>query len=83
MTKLKDKPKDKKVAEPKTTSSKKPSAPQKSTRTKEGKNDIGDQQRYEMIQTAAYFIAERSGFNGDLHECWVEAEKQIDKMLSK
>lgn len=55
----------------------------KGTRNKKEKPNVSDQQRYEMIKVAAYFIAERSGFVGDLHECWVQAEKQIDKMLGR
>lgn len=36
------------------------------------------EQRHAMISKAAYFIAERSGFNPALsEECWLEAEKQI------
>lgn len=62
---------------------KKPADLKKGTRSKKAKLSVSDQQRYEMIKVAAYFIAERSGFTGDLLECWVQAEKQIDKMLGK
>ena len=40
------------------------------------------QERYEMIQYAAYFIAERNGFVGDPLVFWTEAEAQIDKVKS-
>jgi len=40
--------------------------------------------RVEMIATAAYYIAERHGFQPDrAHEDWYEAEQQIDTELSK
>ena len=83
MAKTKEKPIDKKTEAPKTASSRKPAASTKITRAKKSKNDIGRHQRYEMIQTAAYFIAENNGFKGDLREFWIEAEKQIDRMLAK
>lgn len=38
--------------------------------------------RYQMIQQAAYFIAESHGFQGDSCEHWAEAERQINKQLS-
>jgi hypothetical protein len=40
------------------------------------------QARYEMIQYAAYFIAERNEFVGDPLVFWTEAEAQIDKAKS-
>ena len=43
----------------------------------------GAEQRYKMIEVAAYFIAERSGFTADPLASWAEAERQIDQMLSK
>ncbi|WP_279117627.1 DUF2934 domain-containing protein [Acidithiobacillus thiooxidans] len=30
---------------------------------------------------AAYFIAERGGFTRDGETCWLEAEREIDRML--
>ncbi|MEY2335937.1 DUF2934 domain-containing protein [Acidithiobacillus ferrianus] len=30
---------------------------------------------------ATYFIAERGGFTGDGETCWLEAEREIDRML--
>jgi hypothetical protein len=39
------------------------------------------EQRYRMIETAAYFIAERSGFQGDTTEHWRAAEQEIDLLL--
>ena len=34
-----------------------------------------------MIAEAAYFIAERSGFEGDCEAYWLVAECEIDRML--
>lgn len=47
-------------------------------RAKKTQNVQSDKDRYEMIQYAAYFIAERNGFAGDPHAFWNEAEAQIN-----
>ena len=40
------------------------------------------EQRNAMIAEAAYYIAEKNGFNADLNETyWLEAEKQIDAQI--
>jgi hypothetical protein len=40
-------------------------------------------QRYSMIQTAAYLRAEKRGFrNGDPAQDWFEAEREVDAMLN-
>jgi len=39
------------------------------------------EERHCMIAEAAYFIAERGGFAGDGETCWLEAEREIDRML--
>ena len=45
---------------------------------------ISDRERYEMIQTHAYFLAERRNFApGHEYEDWLEAERFIDGMLEK
>lgn len=44
--------------------------------------EVTPQQRYEMIQYAAYFIAKCHGFEGDPHIFWTEAEAQIDNQKS-
>ena len=40
------------------------------------------EERYRMIQDAAYFIAERHGFNGDSAYFWSLAEAEINSNLS-
>ena len=44
---------------------------------------ISAQDRYHMIDEAAYYRAEKSGFQVDPHANWVAAEKEIDELLSK
>ncbi|HEY0666027.1 MAG TPA: DUF2934 domain-containing protein [Gallionella sp.] len=39
------------------------------------------EERYRMVQTAAYFIAERCGFQGDSAAHWAAAELEITAML--
>lgn len=42
---------------------------------------IGAAERYKMVETAAYFIAERNNFAGTSADYWIAAEVQIKKML--
>ncbi len=44
---------------------------------------ISAQERYHMIDEAAYYRAEKSGFQVDPHANWVAAEKEIDELLAK
>lgn len=60
----------KKTAEKKTTV-KKAAAPKK-TSTKARK--IGAEERYRMIEVAAYYLAENNGFQGTTLDYWVAAE---------
>ena len=41
------------------------------------------EERHRMVQTAAYFIAERNGFRGDSTEHWAAAELEIASRLEK
>lgn len=41
------------------------------------------EERYRMVQTAAYFIAERNGFCGCSTGHWVSAEIEIARMLGQ
>jgi hypothetical protein len=45
------------------------------------KHKPGPEELYRMIETAAYFIAERNGFAGDSQSYWAEAEVQIKRTL--
>jgi hypothetical protein len=43
---------------------------------------IGEEDRHDMIATAAYYRAEQRGFNGGFEmEDWLAAEAEIDGML--
>jgi hypothetical protein len=41
------------------------------------------EERYRMVETAAYFIAERHGFQGRSDEHWAAAEREIAAKLDK
>ncbi|MDR2219239.1 MAG: DUF2934 domain-containing protein [Methylobacillus sp.] len=43
----------------------------------------GNEERYNMIQVAAYYLAERDQFRRNPVEYWTKAEAQIRAMLSK
>jgi hypothetical protein len=44
---------------------------------------ISQQERYHMIDEAAYYRAEKNGFQVDPHANWVAAEQEIDELLAK
>jgi len=52
-----------------------------SARTRLKGDNISNEQRNRMIETAAYFIAERNGFCSNPVEDWLTAENLIDKQL--
>ncbi|WP_455223342.1 DUF2934 domain-containing protein [Kaarinaea lacus] len=55
----------------------------KSGATKTAGKFVTPEQRYKMIAEAAYFIAEKRGFyEGDTEINWLNAEAEIDKMLT-
>jgi hypothetical protein len=45
-------------------------------------NKISAEERYRMVEVAAYFLAERNKFAGNPVGYWTTAEAQIKKMLS-
>ena len=56
------------------------SAPKKSAK----KNTVTPEERYQMIATAAYFLAEQRGFTGGYErEDWISGEAQIDAKFNK
>lgn len=71
----------KKSAAPKAAAEKKP-APKK-TSTKKTVTANSPFERYKMIEVAAYYIAEKDGFQGYAADYWVAAEKEIDKKVAK
>ena len=44
---------------------------------------ISAEERYQMIETAAYFRAERDNFQSDASQYWTQAEQEISRMLAK
>lgn len=44
---------------------------------------VSAEERYKMVQDAAYFIAERHGFNGDSAYFWTLAEAEIAAQLGE
>lgn len=57
-------------------------APAKAAPTATAKT-ISAQDRYHMIDEAAYYRAEKNGFQVDPHANWIAAEKEIDALLAK
>ncbi|WP_442586045.1 DUF2934 domain-containing protein [Methylophilus sp.] len=66
------KPAAKKTASKTTTSSKKSSSP----------SIVTSADRLQMIEVAAYYIAEQHGFSGPSADHWLAAEKKIDSKLN-
>lgn len=44
---------------------------------------VSPEERFKMIEQAAYFRAEKHGFQVDPHANWVAAEKEVDTILAK
>lgn len=74
-------PKAKAVQKP---AAKKPAAkmPAAKAAVVEKKPAITPEQRYKMIEEAAYYIAERHGFSGDSAYFWSLAEAEINTKLN-
>ena len=77
-----------KKAAPKAAAAKKPAAkaapaaPVAKAAPAAKKPELSPEQRYQMIQDAAYFIAERHGFSGDSAYFWSLAEAEINAKLT-
>lgn len=50
-------------------------------KTRPAATDYSSEHRYRMVETTAYFIAERNGFQGDSAEHWSAAESEIARLL--
>ena len=48
-----------------------------------GKNQMSAEERYRMVEVAAYFLAERNHFKGNPVEYWTQAEAQISNLLGQ
>ena len=60
----------------------KKSAPRRASEKVAPKGQISAEERNRMIQEAAYFQAEKEGFNCDPWECWLVAEAEVDARLT-
>ena len=60
---------------------KKSAAKRKPSAKKRTKKTVSAQKRYKMVQDAAYYLAEKSGFSGNTVDYWIKAEKQINAQL--
>ncbi|MGD9874163.1 MAG: DUF2934 domain-containing protein [Kiritimatiellia bacterium] len=61
---------------------KKTAAPKKAEKKVAAKaRVISSEERYQMVQTAAYYRAQANGFQGDPRQHWAEAEKEVAKLL--
>ena len=81
-----DKASVKKVAAPKKPAAAKKPAAKKAAAPKKANskpNKISPEERYRMVEVAAYFMAERNGFAGSPVGYWTAAEAQISKLLGK
>ena len=71
----------KKTTKIKTTKLKRVAKPKKPTKSK--KSIVTPEERLKMIAEAAYYRAERVGFDGsDAHRDWLESEEEINEMLN-
>ncbi|MDH5300985.1 MAG: DUF2934 domain-containing protein [Gammaproteobacteria bacterium] len=67
-----------------TTSTKKPRSKKASVMTELNINTLTQEERQQMIAETAYYIAEQHGFEpGRDQQNWLEAERQVDQMLSQ
>jgi hypothetical protein len=60
----------------------KKSAPRRTSKKTAPKGRVSAEERYRMIQEAAYFRAESEGFKCDPWKCWLVAEAEIDAQLA-
>lgn len=82
------KPSNNVVAAKKAASPAKPAAAKKGNGAKpvatKRRKDIPLEQKQHYIEVAAYFMAERRGFNGGSElEDWIAAEAEIDRLLAE
>ena len=76
-------PKTKAPAAPKAAAAKPAAAKKAPTAKMAAAWNPGNEERYNMVQVAAFYLAERDGFAGNPVEYWTAAEIQITSMLPK
>jgi hypothetical protein len=60
----------------------KSAAPKAAAKKNGSEKQTSLEERFRWIQEAAYFKAEREGFNCDPSECWLVAEAEVDARLA-
>ena len=60
----------------------KKAAPKRTAKKAAPKGQVSAEERYHMIQEAAYFQAEKEVFDCDPWKCWLAAEAEIDARLA-
>lgn len=56
---------------------------QRRTRKAAVAQPVSSLERHHLIEVAAYFIAERNGFQpGSAHDYWLQAEREIDALIA-
>jgi hypothetical protein len=80
------KPATRKSAAPKAAAKKaairKSAAPRVAAKKNGPEKQTSLEERFRWIQEAAYFKAEKEGFNCDPSECWLAAEAEVDARLA-
>ncbi|MGJ8621105.1 MAG: DUF2934 domain-containing protein [Methylophilaceae bacterium] len=67
----------------KATTSKKPATKKTTTKKTPTKaRKISAEERYKMVEIAAYYIAENHQFKGNAIDFWIAAEEEINKKLA-
>lgn len=57
-------------------------APRRTSKKAAAGRQVSAEERYRMIQEAAYFRAEKEGFDCDPWKCWLVAEAEVDAQLA-
>lgn len=75
------------VTAPKKTSTRKPgkaktAQAKTATKSKASAKTVSAEERYLMIQQAAYYLAEKQGFHGNDVANWIQAEKEVDALIA-
>ncbi len=67
----------------KATTTKKPAAKKPAAKKATPKaRKISPEERYKMVEVAAYYIAEHHQFKGNAIDFWIAAEEEINKKLT-
>ena len=59
-----------------------PEAPKSVKRDEKPKIKVTPEERHRMVERAAYFKAEKNGFQGDASLYWREAEAEVEAQLN-